>query len=229
MTTDLSTYVPRARPNQLHAEGRTVTLERIEDERRFDELYDSFVADGAGALWTWLPYGPFADREAFKDFARRTYLGEDPAFYAIIPAASGKAAGVAALMRTDTLNGVTEIGHVCLSPALQRTPVATEAFFLFMQHVFDDLGYRRFEWKCNDANAPSKRAAERLGFVWEGLFRQHLIVKGANRDTAWYAILDGEWPKLKQAFDAWLDPANFGADGRQLRSLADIRNDLSSR
>ena len=226
MTADLSSFAPRVRPDKLHAEGRHVILERIADEKRFDELYEAFAADAEGAIWDWLPYGPFADREAFKAFARTTYLGGEPCFYAIIPTATGKAAGVASLMRTDTINGVTEIGHVCFSPSLQRTPVATEAFYRFMAHVFDDLGYRRFEWKCNDANVPSKRAAERLGFVWEGLFRQHLIVKGKNRDTAWFSILDSEWPALKQAFEAWLDPANSDVEGRQRCSLSEIREGL---
>lgn len=223
MTADLSTFAPRARPDSLAANGRHGRLEKIVDETRFGELYEAFAADAEGAIWAWLPYGPFADRAAFENFARTTYLGGEPVFYAIIPKATGTAAGVAALMRTDTQNGVTEIGHVCLSPALQRTAAATEAFSLFMAYVFDTLGYRRFEWKCNDANAPSKRAAERLGFTWEGLFRQHLIVKGRNRDTAWYAILDGDWPQLRVAFAAWLDPSNDDGTGRQRLSLSEIR------
>lgn len=220
MTPPLKSWAPKAALEGLDAAGRRVAIEPIRDGRRFDELFAAFAADEAGALWRWLPYGPFARREDFRAFAQKTYLAGGIVFHAIVPAASGRAEGVAALMRTDAANGVTEIGHVCLGPSLQKTAAATEAFFLFMAYVFGDLGFRRFEWKCNDGNAGSKRAAERLGFTHEGLFRQHMIVKGENRDTAWFSILDGEWPALKGRFEAWLDPANFDAAGRQRRPLA---------
>ena len=223
MTDDLTSWSPRARPETLSATGRYVSIERIVDDRRFDELYEAFRADTEGALYHWLPYGPFATRADFKDFARRTYIGGEACFYALIPTASGRAEGVAALMRTDTAMGVTEIGHICLAPSLQRTVAATEAFALFMTYVFDELGYRRFEWKCDNGNEPSKRAATRLGFVAEGLFRQHMIVKGRNRDTAWLSITDAEWPALRHAFAQWLNPANFDAAGRQIRPLSDFQ------
>lgn len=223
MTADLTSWSPRARPETLAVTGRHVSVERIVDERRFDELYEAFSADAEGALYHWLPYGPFSSRAEFKDFARRTYIGGENAFYALVPTASGRAEGVAALMRTDTAMGVTEIGHICLAPSLQRTVAATEAFALFMAYVFDALGYRRFEWKCDNGNEPSKRAATRLGFVAEGLFRQHMIVKGRNRDTAWLSITDAEWPALRHAFDQWLNPANFDEAGRQIRPLSDFQ------
>ena len=223
MTADLAAWMPRQRPDGMSVTGTSVAVERIVDDRRFDELYDAFSADAEGALYQWLPYGPFDSRADFKDFARRTYIGGETCFYAIIPSTSGKAEGVAALMRTDTQMGVTEIGHICLAPSLQRTRAATEAFALFMAYVFDDLGYRRFEWKCDNGNVPSKRAAARLGFVEEGLFRQHMIVKGRNRDTAWLSIVDSEWPSLRHAFDQWLDPANFDGAGRQIKPLSDFR------
>lgn len=219
MTTGLADWTPRSKPSGLDATGTHVAVEPIRDGRRFDELFDGFSADEAGALWRWLAYGPFASRADFKAFAGKTYLGGEMVFHAIIPAASGRAEGVAALMRTDAANGATEIGHICLAPALQKTAAATEAFFLLMGYVFDGLGYRRFEWKCNNANEGSKRAAARLGFTHEGLFRQHMVVKGENRDTAWFSILDGEWPALRRRFEAWLDPSNFDAAGRQRRPL----------
>ena len=223
MSDDLAAWSPRQRPETLFAEGRHVSVERIVDDRRFEELYDAYRADAAGDLYAWLPYGPFDNRADFMDFARRTYIDGETCFYAIVPASSGRAEGVAALMRTDTVMGVTEIGHICLAPSLQRTPAATEAFALLMTYVFDELGYRRFEWKCDNGNGPSKRAAARLGFVEEGLFRQHMVVKGRNRDTAWFSILDSEWPLLRHAFTRWLDPANFDVANCQIASLSELR------
>lgn len=219
----LDHWTTRPRPGREPLAGTVVRVEPIVDGGRFGELHDAFTAPGSDTLWAYLPYGPFADSAAFESFAERTYGGEDPLFHAIVPISSGKAEGVAALMRIDPPNGVLEIGHICLGPSLQGTRAATEAYHLLFRHIFEELGYRRLEWKCNDANAPSKRAAERLGFTYEGLFRQHMIVKGANRDTAWYAILDSEWPALSKAFETWLAPENFDAEGRQRRSLASMR------
>ncbi|MCB8837064.1 GNAT family N-acetyltransferase [Aurantimonas sp. VKM B-3413] len=219
---DLADFSPRPAPGFAPIAGRTVTLEPIRDDRRFDELHEAFSTDAGGGIWSWLAYGPFRERAEFQAFAQRTYLGPDIVFHAIVPSHSGRAEGVAALMRTDRANGITEIGHVCFAPGLQKTVAATEAFFLMMTRVFDELGYRRLEWKCDSGNIPSRNAAIRLGFRYEGLFRQHMIVKGRNRDTAWYAILDSEWPQLKAGFAEWLAPHNFSADGRQYRSLATI-------
>ncbi len=224
----LANYGPRQLPGVTLIEGRLVRVEPIVDDRHFDALFAAFAQDGEGRIFDHLPYGPFADQAAFRRWAEATYLADNIRFHAILPSATGRAEGVAALMRTDTANGVTEIGHICLAPSLQRSRAASEAFYLIMNRVFDELGYRRLEWKCNDRNQSSKRAAERLGFVYEGLFRQHMIVKGRNRDTAWYAIIDCDWPVVKAGFEAWLAPANFDAEGRQQRALAEMREGLAA-
>jgi RimJ/RimL family protein N-acetyltransferase/GNAT superfamily N-acetyltransferase len=164
--------------------------------------------------------GPFADEAAFRDSLAAKARSEDPLFFAIIDQASGRAVGYITLMRIDLANRVIEVGNVLFSPAMQRTPGATEAMYLLSRHVFDDLGYRRFEWKCHSLNAPSMAAARRYGFVYEGLFRQATMPKGRNRDTAWFSMLDGEWPMRKAAFERWLDARNFGAAGRQKTSLS---------
>ncbi|WP_182085010.1 GNAT family protein [Aureimonas sp. ME7] len=218
---DLTHWSPRELPGRASIVGEHVRVEPIRDARRFAELHAAFA--GHDRLWDYLAYGPFGSPEDFGRFANSTYLTPDPLFHAIVPAASGQAEGVMALMRLDPANGVAEIGHICLGPSLQQTRAASEAFLLLFSRVFDELGYRRLEWKCNDRNAPSKRAAERLGFTFEGLFRQHMVVKGHNRDTAWYSIVDREWPRVKAGFEAWLAPENFTADGRQIRSLAQAR------
>lgn len=219
---DLSNWSPRPWPGSEPIEGRTVTVEPIVDERRFGELYEAFSRDEP-EMWRWLAYGPFESEAQFRDFAARTYLAGDQMFHAVIPHDTGHAAGVASLMRIDRANGVVEIGNIALSRGLRGSRASTEMQYLMMGRVFDELGYRRYEWKCNDRNEPSKRTARRLGFRYEGLFRQHMIVKGENRDTAWFSVLDAEWPALKAAFEAWLDPSNFDADGRQKRPLETFR------
>ena len=220
-THDLSHWEPRELPGQSAMIGEHVRVEPMHDARRFAELHEVF--EGHDRLWDYLAYGPFETAEAFGRFANANYLGSDPMFHAIVPASSNRAEGVAALMRIDPANGVIEIGHICLSPGLQQTPAATQAFALLFSRVFDELGYRRLEWKCNDQNMPSKRAAARLGFTFEGVFRQHMVTKGRNRDTAWFSIVDAEWPKVKAGFDAWLQPENFDVRGRQRRSLSQLR------
>jgi RimJ/RimL family protein N-acetyltransferase len=200
-------------------QGRYSRLEPILNERHFDDLWQAYSADSDGEIWAYLPYGPFADKDAFLKFARATYLGKDPMFHALIDARTGKALGVASLMRINADHGVIEVGHICYSPAAQRTPMTTEVIYLLGCRIFDELGYRRFEWKCNAANQASMRAAERFGFTFEGTFRQALVIKGENRDTAWFSIIDSEWPKLKTAFETWLDGSNFGETGQQLKSL----------
>ncbi|MBB3935665.1 GNAT family N-acetyltransferase [Aureimonas phyllosphaerae] len=220
-THDLSHWEPRELPGQGVVTGEHVRVEPMHDARRFAELCQAF--EGHDRLWDYLAYGPFETAEDFGRFANANYLGTDPMFHAIVPTSSNRAEGVAALMRIDPANGVIEIGHICLSPRLQQTRAATEAFALLFSRVFDKLGYRRLEWKCNDQNMPSKRAAARLGFTFEGVFRQHMVVKGRNRDTAWFSIVDAEWPKVKAGFEAWLQPENFDAKGRQRRSLSQLR------
>lgn len=218
---DLAAYVPRGFPPAESLEGQNVTLEPIVDDSRFAELWDAFSSDEHGRIWDWLAGGPFGDFESFSRYASRAYLAEGHRFYAFVPRVSGRAEGVAALFRADLANGAIELGHICLAPSLQRTVAASEGFFLMMELVLGALGYRRLEWKCNDGNEGSKRAAARLGFTYEGLFRQHMIVKGRNRDTAWFSLLDSEWPAQRKAFQAWLSTENFDAEGRQLKSLGE--------
>lgn len=222
MSTDLRNFAARARPGVEPLEGKVVRVEPIVDDRRFAELAQSLVAEGNDSLWTYLGYGPFADEAAFLAFAKSTYLAGDMVFHAVVPASSGRAEGVLALMRIDEKNGVVEIGHICLGVGLQRTRAVTEAYRLVFGRVFDELGYRRLEWKCDSGNAPSRRAAERLGFTYEGIFRQHMVIKGRNRDTAWFAILDHEWPAIRAAFDGYLSEGNYDGRGRQIRPLADF-------
>ncbi|HEY9248126.1 MAG TPA: GNAT family protein, partial [Rariglobus sp.] len=187
-----------------------------------DELFAANSADQAGRMWTYLPYGPFASQADYRDWMERTCRGDDPLFYAIGDVASGRAAGVAAYLRVDPANGAIEIGHLAYSPALQRTTAATEALFLMIDRVFG-LGYRRCEWKCDSLNAPSRAAATRLGFTFEGVFRQAVVVKGRNRDTAWFSIIDSEWPERRAGFVRWLAPENFDAAGRQRIPLSEAR------
>jgi RimJ/RimL family protein N-acetyltransferase len=223
MISDLSHWTPRKLPSLEPMQGRFVRLEPMVDGRHFDDLWQSFSADTDNAIWSYLPYGPFLEKSGFFTFAERLYLGTDPMFHALIDLADGKAKGVASLMRIVPDHGVIETGHICYGPSIQKTPATTEAQYLFGCRVFDELGYRRFEWKCNNANAASKRAALRFGFTFEGVFRQMLIVKGKNRDTAWYSIVDHEWPILKTAYERWLSPDNFDVEGRQKMRLEDLR------
>ena len=211
--------LPRPRPPRTVLEGRYCRVEPVTPDH-FAGLWEAYSSDAQGRIWDYLPYGPFPSREAFMEFAHATYLGEDPLFHAIIDLASGKAVGVASLMRIVPEHGVIEVGHINYGPALQKTPAGTEAQYLLMKRAFDELGYRRYEWKCNNANEGSKAAALRYGFRFEGVFRKHLVVKGQNRDTAWFSITDDEWPAIKSAFERWLDPGNFDASGRQMAPLA---------
>jgi RimJ/RimL family protein N-acetyltransferase len=178
---------------------------------------------GHDELWTWLPHGPFASESDLRWHIKDRLADTGFVFLAIVPIATGLAEGWASYMRMEPAHGVIEVGYVLFAPSLQRTAAATEAMFLMTSHVFDQLGYRRYEWKCNAENLPSRRAAERLGFTFEGIFRQHMILKGRNRDTAWFSMLDREWPARKRAFAAWLAPENFDDEGRQRRSLEQFR------
>jgi RimJ/RimL family protein N-acetyltransferase len=209
--------------------GRYCRLERLDADRHAADLHEANLLDDAsnsargGRNWTYLPYGPFATLDDYRAWVATMAPANDPQFWAIVRLDSDRAVGVASLLRTDRANGTTEVGHINYSPALQRTPAATEAMYLLMRRAFDELAYRRYEWKCDSLNAPSRAAAERLGFTYEGTFRQAVVYKDRNRDTAWYSILDVEWPAVAAAFTAWLDPANFDATGAQRRSLADLR------
>lgn len=188
-----------------------------------DHTQDLWDGSRDPALWDYLFDGPYESHADFAANIARKSQGNDPLFFAILDKASGKALGCASYMRIEPAHRCIEVGSILYTTSLQRTVAATEAMYLMARHVFEDLGYRRYEWKCNALNEPSKRAALRLGFSYEGLFRQHMIVKGKNRDTAWFAMLDTEWPSRKAAFEQWLDPANFDADGKQIRPLTDFR------
>jgi RimJ/RimL family protein N-acetyltransferase len=200
--------------------GRNVTLEPLDASAHTAALWQA--VQGHNPLWDYLADGPYASEAALHDALAQKQAGAAAVFFAIVPAATGQAAGYASYMRIDAPNGVVEVGNILMAPALQRTTAATEAMYLMARHVFDDLGYRRYEWKCNANNEPSRRAALRYGFSFEGIFRQHMIVKGQNRDTAWFSMLDHEWPARKQAFEAWLAPANFDEAGSQRKALAAI-------
>ena len=205
--------------------GRTVRVEPVHVERHAADLHEANLEDREGHNWTYLSSEPFRELGAYRQWLARMSAGVDPYFHAIVDARSGKAAGVAAYLRIDHANGVIEVGHINLSPRLQRTAAATEAMLLMMKRVFDELGYRRYEWKCDNLNEPSHAAARRLGFRFEGVFRQALVYKGRNRDTAWYSITDREWPEIRMEIERWLDPSNFDADGRQ-RTRLQARKEL---
>ena len=211
---------PPPPPHQPIA-GHWCRLEPLDAARHARQLYEANAHDHEGRNWTYLPYGPYDSFESYRAWVESVSRGPDPLFYAIVDAATGQAVGVASLMRIDPRNGVIEVGGLNFSPLLQQRPAATEAMFLLMRHAFS-LGYRRYEWKCNALNAPSRTAAQRLGFSFEGVFRQATVVKGRNRDTAWYSIIDGEWPHLEQAFLRWLAPQNFDGEGKQKQRLSDL-------
>jgi len=219
-------WQPCPQPPRSVAAGRFCRIEPLQPELHAEALFEAFATDQEGHNWTYLPYGPFEQLSDFRQWLDSWCLGDDPLFYAIIDQRSGKAVGMASYLRIDPAAGVIEVGHIHFSPLLQRTPLATEAMFLMMQRVFDELGYRRYEWKCDAQNAPSKKAARRLGFIFEGIFRQATIYKGRNRDTAWFAIIDRDWPALKAAFQCWLAEDNFDSEGVQKRTLQQYMADL---
>ena len=206
-------------PDFDHLSGRWARVGRLDADRHGGDLFRANSA--SDAIWEYLPYGPFATEAAYMDWLRGVATAEDPRFHAIQDLETGRFSGVASYLRIKPEAGSIEVGHINLAPALQRTRAATEAMYLMMRWAFG-AGYRRYEWKCNAANLGSRRAAQRLGLSYEGIFRQATVIKGQNRDTAWFAAIDGEWPALDQAFRRWLDPGNFDADGRQVGRLADL-------
>jgi len=211
---------PAERPGAVKLEGRFARIEKLDRARHGEALWQAVKGDNG--LWTYMAYGPFPDRAVFLHWIDERAVMLDPYSYAVVDRTSGQATGIVALMEIRPAARVIEIGNILYAPALQRTPAATEVQYLMACTVFDQLHYRRYEWKCNALNAPSMRAAERFGFTFEGTFRQHMIVKGRNRDTAWYSITDAEWPAVKAAFERWLAPENFDASGIQRTSLADL-------
>ncbi len=212
---------PPALPAQETMHGIYCRLEPLDPGRHAGELFAANALDTSGRGWTYLPYGPFASADAYRRWIKTDCGKPDPLFFAIIGVNTGKAVGVASYLRINPDAGSIEVGHLRYSPLLQRTPAGTEAMFLMMANAFT-LGYRRYEWKCDALNAPSRAAAQRLGFTFEGVFRQANIVKGRNRDTAWYSVIASEWPALQTAFARWLDPANFDADRHQRERLAEM-------
>lgn len=223
MAEDMSGWIPREKPERVVLDGQYVRLEPLDAARHGKELFEASQVADADAKFRWLAENPVADEATFMAWVEKSAASEDPLYFAVIDKASGKVAGRQTFMRIDTQNGVIEIGNIYWGPLISRKRAATEALYLFMRHAFADLGYRRFEWKCNNDNEPSKRAALRFGFTFEGVFRQHLIVKGLNRDTAWFSIIDKEWPALEKAYEGWLDPENFDADGQQRQRLEVFR------
>jgi RimJ/RimL family protein N-acetyltransferase len=200
-----------------------VRLEPLDADAHTEALFPAIHGPANEQVWRYLADGPYDRREELHAALATKAVADDAVFFAIVDASSNRAMGYASYMRIDPPNRVIEVGNVLFTPGLQGTTGATEAMYLMARHAFDDLGYRRYEWKCNALNEPSRRAAVRLGFTYEGVFRQHMIIKGANRDTAWYAMLDTEWPDRKRVFEAWLSPSNFDTAGRQKRTLAEIR------
>ena len=214
-------WIARTRPAARPMAGRWSRLEPLDPARHANDLYRANRADEQGRMWTYLPYGPFDNLTSYRVWLEGVAGREDPMFFAIIDG-KGRAVGVASFLRIDPLAGSIEVGHLAFSPAAQTTTVATEAMSLMMRTVFGELGYRRYEWKCDALNAASRRAAQRFGFVYEGTFRQAKVVKGRNRDTAWFSITDADWPRLAAAYDRWLAPDNFDAKRRQRLALSKL-------
>ena len=214
-------WVPPPPPPRIRSTATTVGSNRSTPTSTLRRSSPPTAADTDARGWTYLAYGPFADAASYRAWLVANATADDPLFFTIIDKSDGKPAGVASYLNINPAAGSIEVGHLYFAPRLRRSRAATEAMFLLMKNAFD-LGYRRYEWKCNALNAPSRAAAERLGFTFEGLFRQAAVVKGRNRDTAWYSILDKEWPRLRAAFETWLDPANFDAAGEQRVSLATL-------
>lgn len=222
MSTPVKNWQPVPIPSAQVLEGRYIRLEKLDPKRHGDDLWLALEGPAADPkLWDYLPYGPFTERQAFDTWLSRNAADSDPYFFSVIDKASGQVQGILSLMSIVPAQGRIEIGHVTFGAPMQRSPKSTEAVYLLARESFA-LGNRRLEWKCNNENARSKLAAERLGFQFEGVFRQHMVVKGMNRDTAWYSILDSEWPAVSAGFERWLDPENHTANG-QARTLAECR------
>jgi len=218
----LENWRAAAWPPRQPMEGRFCRLEPIDPARHAAALYEALGEDREGRLWTYLSAGPFEKESEYRTWLEKNFTGNDPAYHAIVDLSTGKPAGTASYLRIDPKAGTIEVGAIAYAPCLQRTAAATEAMYLMMRRAFDELGFRRYEWKCDALNAASRRAAERLGFTYEGLFRQATHYKGRNRDTAWFSILDREWPALRRAFENWLAASNFDGEGRQKRALGDL-------
>lgn len=214
-------WTPPPRPPREPMAGRYCRVEPLDPARHARELYQANSRDPSGRAWTYMGAGPFDSFEQYRDWTHAFCLGDDPLFHAIIDSAGGKAVGAASYMRIDAKNGALEVGHILYSPLLQRTRAATEAMYLMMKRAFS-LGYRRYEWKCDALNAASRAAAQRFGFSFEGIFRQAIVYKGRSRDTAWYSVIDRDWPELEKAYELWLAAGNFDAGGAQRVALSGL-------
>ena len=214
------------RPSHCRLDGRFASVVGLDPSAHAASLYQEVAGPEHEEEWTYLFDGPYDERATFEAALRDKAASSDPLFFSILERASGHAVGYAAYMRIEPAHRVIEIGNLMFGPRLRRSPAATEAMYLMACHAFETLGYRRYEWKCHSLNEPSRRAALRFGFAFEGLFRQHMIVKGQSRDTVWYSMIDSEWPRCRRAFEEWLAPENFDDDGRQRRRLAEIREAL---
>ncbi len=214
-------YTPASPPGTRPLQGHYCRLEPFDLARHSDGLFNAYLQDEAGVNWTYLPFEGFDNPVKFKAWAKETCTKTDPFFYAVIDPESTQAIGLASFLRINPAAGSIEVGWINFSPLLQGTRASTEAMYLMMHEAFR-LGYRRYEWKCDSLNAPSNRAAKRLGFTFEGIFRQALVYKGRNRDTAWYSVLDSEWPALKARFERWLSPENFNVNGQQIKRLSAV-------
>jgi len=223
----IADWSARPRPPRAELAGRYCRLEPVDPQRHGVDLYAAFMEAADGRDWTYLFDERPERKEDFDSYLKELASSKDPLHFAIIELQSKKALGTAALMRIDPVHGNIEVGWITFSPRLKQTAASTEAMYLLMRLAFDELGYRRYEWKCDSLNAPSRAAAERYGFTFEGIFRNAVVYKGRNRDTAWYSITDQEWPRVRAAFQAWLDPANFDERGRQKRKLQELRSSLS--
>lgn len=223
----LDSWQTAQHPKGLSMSGQLCRLEPVSSDAHSQDLYNAYILDSENRNWTYLPYGPFAKLEEFQSWIDNSCQGDDPSFFSVIDNKTNKAVGLASYLRIEPAVGVIEVGHIHFSPLMQGRAISTEAMYLMMKLVFDELGYRRYEWKCDALNIPSCTAAKRLGFKYEGIFRQATMYKQRNRDTAWYSILDSEWSSIKQAFEKWLNGANFDPEGKQYKSLSEIRSTLS--
>lgn len=224
----LPEWSPPPAPPREPMEGRLARLEPLDPARHAQGLHAANAVDADGRNWTYINYGPFPDLESYRAWMSQASRSSDPLFFAIVDKATGEPLGVASYLRIAPASGAIEVGHIVYSNRLKRHPIATEAMYLMMARAFE-LGYRRYEWKCDALNAASRRAAQRLGFSYEGIFRQATVYKHRNRDTAWYAVIDSEWPQLRDAFRTWLDPRNFDADGHQQTRLSELTGPILKR
>ncbi len=221
---EVDLVLPRPRPERVSLDGEDVRVEPLDPGRHASDLF-RLGHDGtpeAEQSWEYMPYGPFASETEHRAWLETQAASEDPLFFTVVDRHEHRAVGIATLLSIVPAHGSIELGHIWLAPRLQRTRAATEALVLLLRYALDDLGYRRMEWKCNAANEPSRSAARRLGFRFEGIFYNHLVFKGRNRDTAWFSILDEEWPRLREAYATWLAAANFGPDGAQRQRLSEL-------